>query len=335
MNESLISVLMPVYNAEPFLRECLDSILAQSEQDWELWAINDFSTDNSREILQQYTQKDSRINVLQNNRKGIIGALRLAYQKANGTLITRMDADDLMPNTKLATLKGLLQKHGKGHVATGKVHYFPEAIIGDGYRRYQDWLNRINLEGTTYREIYKECVIASPCWMVWRSDLDQCGAFESNQYPEDYDLVFRFYKNQLKVLCANETMHLWRDHGDRASRNDEHYANNSYFKLKVPYFLKLDHEPNRPLVIWGAGKKGKHLARLLSEANQDFHWVCDNPNKIGRTIYNIPVSGLDHLDRIPNAQIIVAVSNPEEQGKMEQLFIKEGQKKGKDYFFFC
>ena len=95
---------MPVYNAQDFLIETIDSILNQSNSNWELLAVDDFSTDNSFQILQSFERKDSRIKAFKNAEKGIIPALQLAYIQSNGVLISRMDADDLMPIDKLKYL---------------------------------------------------------------------------------------------------------------------------------------------------------------------------------------------------------------------------------------
>ncbi|MEL6926946.1 MAG: glycosyltransferase family 2 protein, partial [Bacteroidota bacterium] len=238
----------------------LDSILAQTEIDWELLAINDYSTDNSWSILQQYASKDERIRIFNNTAKGIIPALRLAFAKSRGNYITRMDADDRMATDKLHLLKSALQQKSKGWLATGYVQYFSDGQLGEGYRRYQDWLNAFGESNGHFREIYRECVIPSPCWMLYREDLIRCGAFEADTYPEDYDLVFRFYESGLKITTVLQVLHYWRDHASRSSRNDPNYANQSYLDLKVPWFLKLDYDEKRTLVLWGAGRKAKTIA---------------------------------------------------------------------------
>jgi len=92
---------MPVKNTATFLKTCLNSILQQTELYWELIAIDDHSTDTTWQILQDFAKKDKRIKVLQNNGKGIIDALRLAYKNSQGQLITRMDSDDIMRPEKL------------------------------------------------------------------------------------------------------------------------------------------------------------------------------------------------------------------------------------------
>ena len=98
MNPSLIiSILMPVKNTALFLNECLDSIVNQNELNFELIAIDDHSTDESYSILNNYSNKDSRIKVFKNSGKGIIEALRLAYNKSSGSLITTVAPDNPLP----------------------------------------------------------------------------------------------------------------------------------------------------------------------------------------------------------------------------------------------
>jgi len=155
--ETKISILLPVFNAAPFLKECIDSILQQTEINWQLLAVNDFSTDNSLEILQAYAAKDARIIALQNTEKGIIAALRLAYKNASGQFITRMDADDRMTPNKLKTLKDLLLENGKNHVATGLLRYFSENELGDGYQRYERWLNDLTRRADKFGNLQRVC----------------------------------------------------------------------------------------------------------------------------------------------------------------------------------
>ena len=333
-NPDLISVLMPVYNAEPFLEDCLLSILNQSEKGWELLAVDDFSADGSFSILRSYALKDSRVRVFRNTSKGIISALRLALRQSRGGFITRMDADDRMTTGKLAALKKLLLYHGPGHVSTGLVKYFSDGELGAGYLRYERWLNALTRSEENYREIYRECVIPSPCWMTYREDLLSCGAFSAGVYPEDYDLCFRFYQKVLRVRSVAETLHWWRDHAGRTSRNDEKYADAGYFSLKVPYFLDLEVEPDNEVWLWGAGRKGKAIAKLLKERTQAFRWICDNHRKIGKQIYGIQMGSPDRLREARSPKIIIAVSNEQQQAEIRGFCEERKWSSGNDYFFF-
>ena len=335
MKNALISILIPFKNTSKFIGECIESILNQNYQNWELIMVDDHSSDGSYQIVSSYAQNDERIELLKNKGSGIIPALQTAYSKSRGQFITRMDSDDRMHSRKLELMFKDLQQYGKGHVALGQVSYFNENGLGKGYLAYEKWLNKLTKNGTNYSEIYKECVIPSPCWMLNRDDFDTCGAFQSLTYPEDYDLAFRLYKNHIKCIPSEHVLHFWRDHGNRASRTDENYSDNSFIELKVSCFLKLDYHKRRPTVIWGAGQKGKKIARLLKQQGIDFKWVCNNPKKIGKHIYNIELKSFQAIKSFEQPQIIIAVANPKDQQEILCFLDELKMKRMQDYFFFC
>lgn len=333
--EALISLIMPFRNTEKYLPDCLDSILAQSYPHWELIMVDDHSTDRSAGIAREYSQLYSNIKVLENSGQGIIPALQKAYQFASGHLISRMDSDDQMQPNRLKIMESSLRRNGPGHLAVGMVKYISEQGISNGYRRYEEWINSLTAEGNNFLELYKECVVPSPCWLAYRSDFEACGAFHSTRYPEDYDLTFRFYEAGLKIIPCDQVLHFWRDYPERTSRNSEHYAQNFFLDLKLHYFLKLNRSPERPLVIWGAGSKGKHLASALLENEIEFYWMCDNPNKIGKKIYGVPLHSFTAIDELARPQIIVTVANPLAQTDIEHYLHKRRMKSMDDFFFFC
>ncbi|TYB73523.1 glycosyltransferase family 2 protein [Bizionia algoritergicola] len=335
MSKSLISIVTPFKNTEKFLPDCLQSILNQTYTNWELVIIDDASTDNSFSIVEQFANHDKRIKLYKNPGSSIIQALQFAFSKTSGDFITRMDSDDIMTPNKLEVLHANLMEYGQGHVAVGQVKYFREDGISDGFAKYEIWLNHLTESGTNFKEIYKECVIPSPCWMVHRADFIACDAFNPNTYPEDYDLAFRFYKYSLKCIPCSETIHLWRDYSSRTSRTHENYAQNNFLELKVNYFIELDYQASRPLVIWGAGKKGKTVARLLQEQNIPFYWICDNPKKIGKEIYNVTLHHTNHLKTLVNPHCLITVANKIEQKNIKKQLEELALKPASDYFFYC
>lgn len=330
-----VSILIPFKNTAAYLKECLESILAQTYTNWEVLAIDDHSTDQSTKIVVAFAQKDSRIKVHSNLGAGIIEALRTAYDRSMGDFVTRMDSDDIMTPNKLDVMVSSLEKYGEGHLAVGMVKYFSDRGISDGYDRYEKWLNGLTVQGTNYNEIYKECVIPSPAWMAYRSDFDACGAFIPDRYPEDYDLAFRFYENGVKCIANDQLLHYWRDYDTRTSRTSEHYAQNYFLDIKLHYFLKLEHDSNRPLTVWGAGNKGKEIAKGLLKRGIPFYWVCDNPNKIGKEIYGQEMRHFDSLKTLKAPQSIITVANADAQHMIRAYFNTIDQKPMLDYFFFC
>lgn len=92
---SQVSILMPVYNGEEFLKQAMNSVLVQSFPDWELLVVNDGSTDRSGEIIKWYAGQDSRIKLITNEHNlGLVASLNEAVAAAKGDLLARLDCDD-------------------------------------------------------------------------------------------------------------------------------------------------------------------------------------------------------------------------------------------------
>ncbi|WP_296313221.1 glycosyltransferase family 2 protein [Winogradskyella sp. UBA3174] len=335
MQHDLVSIIIPFKNTELYISECVDSILNQTHQDWEAIFVDDQSDDTSYSIIERYTEKDARIKLFKNKGNGIIDALKTAFSKSSGQYISRMDSDDIMTTMRLETMIDGLKIYGKKHLAVGQVHYFRADGLSDGFARYEQWLNRLTVNGSNYSEIYKECVIPSPCWMLHRDDFIACDGFEPNRHPEDYDLAFRFYKANYTCIPCNQVLLHWRDYSTRTSRTHENYADSSFLDLKIHYFLDLNYDSKRPLAVWGAGTKGKTLAKLLIANKIPFYWVCDNPKKIGKHIYDQKLLNFNHLAELKNPQSIVTVANTDAQKEIKLYFESHNMQSMSDYFFFC
>lgn len=335
-NNPIISIIIPTKDTAKYLPECLDSIINQTYKNWEVLAVNDGSSDNSLEILRSYNLKDSRIKALNNPNPSLLKALRYGYAHASGSLIHRMDSDDKMPIDKLEAMSETLISSGKGSVVTGGATYFmDDGEVGDGFKRYVEWLSAVSRENTHAENIYRESVIASNCWLVYRDDFDAIGGFEPDTFPEDYDLCFRFYAGGLKIVGLDKILHHWRDRSDRISRNWDVYKDNRFLNLKTDYFIKVEHDSNRPLIVWGAGRNGKDIVRLLQAKDViNLHWVCDNNKKIGKDIYDIRMQHYSTIPELKQPQVIVAVASPEDQKEIESKLSEWGLKAGEDYWFF-
>ncbi|MCT4581322.1 MAG: glycosyltransferase [Flavobacteriales bacterium] len=326
----LVSIIMPYKNCEEFLQETLDSLINQTYLNWELIAVNDHSEDESFNLVQASLQNDHRIKNINNTGQGIIEALKTGYALAQGQYITRMDADDICTNEKIQQLKDTIDTHGPNTVAIGKVYYFKAdgTAIGNGYLNYQNWINQLAEQQNSFSEIYKECPIPSPSWMLLRTTFDQIGAFNANIYPEDYELAFRMYKAKLKPVGTPNQVHHWRDYTTRTSRTHHHYKDNRFLSLKVQAFIDLDLKHNSPLYLLGAGKKGKTIAKLLIASNIDFHWLCGIESKIGHNIYGKILQ--NSAQTIENSQLIVTIASSKDLSQ-----IKLNEVNSNDYYYFC
>ena len=99
-NNMLVSIIIPVYNVEAYLTECLDSVVNQTFRDMEIILVDDGSTDNSPEIMQAFAEKDSRIKIITQPNRGVSAARNTGLRAASGEYILFVDSDDtILPET--------------------------------------------------------------------------------------------------------------------------------------------------------------------------------------------------------------------------------------------
>jgi hypothetical protein len=232
-----------------------------------------------------------------------------------------MDADDLMHPDKLKLLVDGWS--GTKTVAVGKVECFSEDGIGEGYSQYATWLNSNVMAPDPFDMIYKECVVASPAWLMKREELVSDGLLENLQVPDDYLFCFNLMSKGYVIAPVNSIVHYWRDYPSRNSRQDKRYSQAAFIALKVEQYLKL-REPiiSAALVLWGAGPKGKLIAKEFIRHRVEFHWVTENPNKIGRDIYGVILKESAEIKKL--SDVIVAVSNKEEQSIVNEKIKRAG-----------
>lgn len=176
-----VTVLMPVHNGAAFLRESIESILCQSFRDLELLIIDDCSQDDSVYIINSYD--DSRIRLVRSDRRlRLAGALNLGLEKAQGTFIARMDADD----------------RSRSHRITKQVRFFSEnpsiAICGAAVRRFgagnRDYIGYPSAPDHVKAFALFHCPFSHPTVMFRREWFNHSGfRFDVDYYPtEDYEL---------------------------------------------------------------------------------------------------------------------------------------------------
>lgn len=119
MQENLISIVIPVYNAEKFIEETVASVVNQTYQDWELLLVNDGSKDNSGKLIDKLAESDSRIRTFHLEGGGAAKARNTGTENAKGRFLAFLDADDLWEKDKLEKELQFLQEKEAAFVFTG------------------------------------------------------------------------------------------------------------------------------------------------------------------------------------------------------------------------
>lgn len=323
-----VSILLPLKNAAPWIAETIRSIQHQTFEEWELIVINDFSEDNSIEIVKEIAQKDQRIILKNNEKKGIIPALQLALTFAKGKFIARMDADDLMPNNRLSNMVNEIKESSVKTIVTGKVKYFSDKEVSEGYLSYQNWLNERIDKNDHFLHIYRECVIASPNWIAYKEAIIDHNVFDQLIYPEDYDMVFQWYEKGFQIKTIDEVTLFWREHPLRTSRNSTIYNQSSFFELKTSRFIK--NYQDKKIGVLGVNQKGKLVAKQLIENELEFSWYDLKFEQFQSPIYGITIGNPDRI----SCEILVLAIYPENRSGLEEWILKMGFEIGKSAFWF-
>lgn len=230
-----ISVIIPVYNVEKYLSECLDSVINQTFSDIEIICINDGSTDNSEKILKKYAKKDKRIKIISQNNSGVVTARNKAIASAKSEYIYPLDSDDIITPDCLEKLYNAIIS-GKGDIITNRVMYF-------GRENYEFVLPKPN----KYNMAHCNCLVNAALFK--KSDFEKSSGFDTkfNTALEDYDFWLNMvFKQNKKIYRIPEILFYYRLKPKRDSRNFQHRVEHDnlvkmlfekYPQMKIYIFL--------------------------------------------------------------------------------------------------
>lgn len=326
--QPLVSIVMPIRNAAEWVGETIQSVLSQDYTNWELIVVDDFSEDESPSIVESFAKLDMRISQYCNKSKGIIGALNLAFENATGSYVTRMDADDIMPPNRLLLMVSHMKVAKPKTVVTGYVHYFSDQQVSDGYVKYEKWLNDRVDAGDHYQHIYRECVVASPNWIVSLKEMRDAKIVENLQYPEDYDMCFQWQKLGFVIEgVKSNTLH-WREHPRRTSRNSDRYQQPAFFALKLRWFMH-NFSSIKSVGIVGWGQKGKECGRVFQAENFPFNCYDLEASRFNTPQFGKEILSIDHIDD----EVVLLARYPNDLSAVQKFIESKGYTIGVNAFW--
>lgn len=201
--ENLISIIIPVYNAEKFIEDTINTVLHQTYKNWELILINDKSTDKSVDIIEKYLQKDERIKLINlEMNSGVAMARNTGIDNATGGYIAFLDADDLWEKEKLNKQINFMKQKKCEFCFTG-YEFADENGIGNGKKvKVPETIN--------YKQALKNTTIWTSTVMLDMAKLSKELIKMPNIKSEDTATWWKILKNGYIAYGLNETLSYYR-----------------------------------------------------------------------------------------------------------------------------
>ena len=227
MNNELISIIVPIYNTEKYLHQCLDSILNQTYTNFEVLLVNDGSTDSSGMICQEYVGRDSRFRYFEKDNGGVASARNLGLERSGGAYITFIDSDDwIEPNYLEVLYTALKESNTDVAISTYKRFAQDGVFYLRSYSREDDEFLNI---GTRSRDSFLEILprlgeldhsfysISSK--LIKREIIGNLLFDEQISYAEDLNFFFHLYLGVESVVYVRDYTYIYRTHDASTSQN--------------------------------------------------------------------------------------------------------------------
>lgn len=225
--DSLISIVIPIYNAEKYLEECLNSIKNQTYQNFEVIMVNDGSKDNSETICKRFSEDDTRFRYFKKENGGVSSARNIGLDNVEGDYITFIDADDWVDENHLQLLITTVKKNHSDIVVSSykqfnniDVFYLRAYTIQEKYLLNFEKMNRDD-----FLTIFPKLMSTNVCFnnavaKLFRKELVNDLRFDTSiKYGEDLDFYFRLYLTVDSISYVDEPTYVYRVHGDSTTSN--------------------------------------------------------------------------------------------------------------------
>ena len=227
MNNELISIIVPIYNTEKYLHQCLDSILNQTYTNFEVLLVNDGSTDSSGMICQEYVENDSRFRYFEKENGGASSARNLGLERSGGAYITFIDSDDWVEPNYLDVLYTALKENDTDVAISTYKRFAQDGVFYlRSYSREDDEFLNI---GTRSRDSFLEILprlgeldhsfysISSK--LIKREIIGNLLFDEQVSYAEDLNFFFYLYLGVESVVYVRDYTYVYRTHDASTSQN--------------------------------------------------------------------------------------------------------------------
>lgn len=336
-----ISVVMPVYNGEKYLKESIKSVLMQSFTNFELILVNDCSTDNSLKIMKEFANKDSRVRIIENKKnQKLPKSLNIGFSHAKGKYLTWTSDDNRYRKNALQEMYWYLENHSKVGMVCANMDYIDEK--GDKKKTVITDTESICLGNNI-----------GACFLYRHEVIDLIGEYDPDMFlVEDYDYWLRISK-KMKIDHIDLNLYEYRYHSSSLTLTRQGDIKKQLFKMRlrelnyilehigndkdtlfasmcsqdparvdelaslfygehsipecVKWVRNIPQINDRPIILFGAGDYGSNALGYLGK-ERVVYFVDNNTEIIGQKKLGIEIISFDYLKKIyRDFQIILSV----------------------------
>lgn len=228
--EVLVSIIMPAYNCEKYVFEAINSVLAQTYKNWELLVLDDGSKDNTLQIIEEFSRKDSRIKAFPNRKNmGVSATRNRGIELASGDWIAFLDSDDMWEPLKLEKQFEVVENKSVEFLFTGSSYVNEE---GEPFKGLFEIPEKV-----TYKKLRNQNVISCSSVLVKKKYFENI-KMEKDEMHEDYAVWLRILKLGVTAYGVNEPLLIYR-----ISRNSKSGNKMKTFKMTYKVFRFIGVNP--------------------------------------------------------------------------------------------
>lgn len=288
-----VSIVLPTYNGERFIRESIDSIVNQTYKDWELIIVNDCSTDNTQDLIDEYVKRDERIRTIKNeHNKKLPESLNVGFREAKGDYLSWTSDDNVYLDNAIYELVSFLDNNMDYYMVCSAMNFMDEEMK----------FIRQNIPYEDELMYYCDCVGAS--FMYRREVLDEVGEYNTDFFlVEDYEYWLRILFKYKKIGYIDKVLYLYREQSGSltATRKNEIFKRNAQMQiyhlpdiigglinrkeLLVKLYFSIERYAGMTKYIEKQFFEVVDVLKLIKPINSDNEVIVYGAGKIGHAFY--------------------------------------------------
>ena len=275
--KDLVSVIVPVYNSEKYLRACVDSIINQTYRNLDIVLVDDGSTDASGVICDEYAQRDSRIHIIHKENGGNGDARNAGLKEAKGQWIVMSDNDDILHKRQIEVLLALaVDKHAD--IAVGWYRPFEIDEHPQDEDIDNDFLNSVEILSDKHlfddEFIQKRSMILTVPWSkICRKELYNGIKYPQKSRHDDTWTTWKLYEKAERTAFIQIVLHYWRNDPNSFGRrtfDTSHFDGIDAYKEQIEYFHKA--------------KRQRYVEITFAEYSNMFFWCYNRMKESGMDV---------------------------------------------------